>query len=122
MYEELAETMLFAYYLKFQSQYLSEALFCILSKLAEHRYSKVRALENQVQRYAIDSNIVQHIQFSTSPTFFLAAVLKEIQTGIMDYDITDGIRWNFYKKMCGLFSSMNDITVTEIQKRIENEF
>lgn len=122
VYEEMAETMLFAYYLKFQSQYLSEALFCILSKLAEHRYSKVRALENQVQRYAIDSNIVQHIQFSTSPTFFLAAVLKEIQTGIMDYDITDGIRWDFYKKMCGLFSSMNDITVTEIQKSIENEF
>lgn len=122
VYEEMAETMLFAYYLKFQSQYLSEALFCILSKLSEHRYAKVRALESQVQRYAIDSNIVQHIQFSTSPTFFLAAVLKDIQTGVMDYDITEGIRWDFYKKMCGLFSSMSDITVTEIKKRIENEF
>lgn len=121
VYEEMTETMLFAYYLKFQSQYLSEALYCILSKLAEHRYSKVRALEGQVQRYAIDSNVVQHIQFSTSPTFFLAAVLKEVQTGIMDYDITDGIRWDFYKKMCSLFSSNDDITVSEIQKRIENE-
>lgn len=28
----------------------------------------------------------------------------------------------FLQKMCGLFSSMNDITVTDIQKRIENEF
>ena len=120
VYEEMAETMLFAYYLKFQSQYLSEALFCILSKLAEHRYSKVRALKNQVQRFAIESNIVQHIQFSTSPTFFIAAVLKDIQS-CMDNDIDSGIRLDFYIQMCGLFDSLEDITITEIQKRIENE-
>lgn len=122
VYEEIAETMLFAYYLKFQAQYLSEALFCIMSKIAEHRYMKVRALKYQVERYAIDSNIVQHIQYSTSPTFFLAAVLKDTHTGIMDYDITDGKRWDFYKKMCTLFTSLSDITVTEIKKRIEDEY
>lgn len=121
VYQEMAETMLFAYYLKFQAQYLSEALFCILSKLAEHRYSKVRALESQVHRYAINSNIVQYIQFSTSPTFFLASVMKDISTGIMDYGFSDGIRWDFYKKMCSLFSSDSNITVSEIKKRIENE-
>lgn len=122
IYGTLAETILFAYYLKFGARYLSEALFCILSKLAEHRYMKVRALESQVQRYAIESDLVQFIQFSTSPTFFLASALGCIRTNIMDYDINDGIRWDFYKQMCEMFASFNDVTVAEIARRIENEY
>lgn len=122
VYASLAETILFAYYIKFGSEYLSEALFCIMSKLAEHRYMKVRALEQQVQRFAKDSNLVQFIQFSTSPTFFLASALGSIRTSIMDYDINDGIRWDFYKQMCDMFASFNDMTVAEIVKQIENEY
>lgn len=122
VYATLAETILFAYYIKFGSEYLSEALFCIMSKLAEHRYMKVRALEPQVQQFAKDSNFVQFIQFSTSPTFFLASALKSIRTSIMDYDINDGIRWDFYKQMCDMFSSFNDMTVAGIVKQIENEY
>lgn len=122
VYATLAETILFAYYIRFGSEYLSEALFCIMSKLAEHRYMKVRALEQQVQRFAKDSNLVQHIQFSTSPTFFLASALGSIRTSIMDYDINDGIRWDFYKQMCDMFASFNDMTVAGIVKRIENEY
>ena len=93
-----------------------------MSKLAEHRYMKVRALEQQVQRFAKDSNLVQFIQFSTSPTFFLASALGSIRTNIMDYDINDGIRWDFYKQMCDMFSSFNDMTVAGIVKQIENEY
>lgn len=122
VYATLAETILFAYYLRFGSEYLSEALFCIMSKLVEHRYMKVRALEQQVQRFAKDSNLVQFIQFSTSPTFFLASALGSIRTSIMDYDINDGIRWDFYKQMCDMFASFNDMTVAGIVKRIENEY
>lgn len=122
VYATLTETILFAYYIKFGSEYLSEALFCIISKLAEHRYMKVRALEQQVQRFAKDSNLVQFIQFSTSPTFFLASALDSIRTSIMDYDINDGIRWDFYKQMCDMFASFNDMTVAEIVKQIENEY
>lgn len=122
VYAILAETILFAYYIKFGSEYLSEALFCIMSKLAEHRYMKVRALEHQVQRFAKDSNLVQFIQFSTSPTFFLASALDSIRTSIMDYDINDGIRWDFYKQMCDMFASFNDMTVAEIVKQVENEY
>lgn len=122
VYATLAESILFAYYLRFGSEYLSEALFCIMSKLAEHRYMKVRALEQQVQRFAKDSNLVQFIQFSTSPTFFLASALGSIRTNIMDYDINDGIRWDFYKQMCDMFSSFNDMTVAGIVKQIENEY
>lgn len=122
VYATLAETILFAYFIKFGSQYLSEALFCIMSKLAEHRYMKVRALEQQVQRFAKDSNLVQFIEFSTSPTFFLASALDSIRGSITDYDINDGIRWDFYKQMCDMFASFNDITVAEIVKQIENEY
>lgn len=122
VYAALAETILFAYYIKFGSQYLSEALVCIMSKLAEHRYMKVRALEQQVQRFAKDSNLVQFIQFSTSPTFCLASALNSIRTSIMDYDVTDGVRWDFYKQMCDMFASFSDITVAEIVKHIENEY
>lgn len=122
VYATLAETILFAYYIKFGSEYISEALFCIMSKLAEHRYMKVRALEQQVQRFAKDSNLVQFIQFSTSPTFFLASAFNGIRTSIMDYDINDGIRWDFYKQMCDIFASFNDMTVAEIVKQIENEY
>lgn len=122
VYASLAETILFAYFIKFGSQYLSEALFCIMSKLAEHRYMKVRALEQQVQRFAKDSNLVQFIEFSTSPTFFLASALDSIRGSITDYDINDGIRWDFYKQMCNMFASFNDITVAEIVKQIENEY
>lgn len=122
VYATMAETILFAYYIKFGSEYISEALFCIMSKLSEHRYMKVRALEQQVQRFAKDSNLVQFIQFSTSPTFFLASALYSIRTNIMDYDINVGIRWDFYKQMCDMFSSFNDMTVAGIVKQIENEY
>lgn len=122
VYRDITESLLFSYYLKFGNQYLSEALFCILAKLAEHRFMKVRALEYQVQKYAIESNLIQFIQLSTSPTFFLASALESIRSGIMDYDINDGIRWDFYKRMCTLFSSLDDVTVTEIVRRIENEY
>lgn len=121
-YEEMAETMLFCYFLKFGKQYLSEALFCILSRLAEHRYQNTRALEEQVQRFAIATDFVQMVQFSTSPTFFLASALQTIKTGIMDYDITGGIRRDFYKRICMVFSALKDVTVSEIKKRIENEY
>lgn len=122
VYGTLAETVLFAYYLKFGAQYLSETLFCIMSKLAEHRYKCARALELQVQKYVTESNLVQLIQFSTSPTFFLAEALAGVRTGILDYDIKDGIRWNFYERMCDMFASFTDVTVAEIAKRIENEY
>ena len=122
VYEEMAESILFTYYLKFETQYLWEALFCILTKLAEHRYSKIRAIELQVQKYAQMTNFVQLIQFSTSPTFFMASALKDTRSGIRDYDITDGIRWDFYKNICRLFADVDDITVAEIQQIIENEY
>lgn len=122
VYEEMAEAILFTYYLKFETQYLWEAMFCTLTKLAEHRYSKVRALELQVHKYAQATNFVQLIQFSTSPTFFMASAIKETKTGIRDYDITGGIRWDFYKRICELFADAKDITVSEIQQAIENEY
>lgn len=122
LYGDIAMTILFAYYLRFGRQYLSEALFCIMARLAEHRYAKARALEEQVHRFVSSTNLVQQIQFSTSPTFFLAAALGSIRSGVMDYEINDGIRWDFYKQLCKLFTTLDDFTVEEIKKRIDNEY
>lgn len=122
VYEEMVETLLFGYYIKFNCQYLSEALFCILARLAEHRYDKVRAMEHQVRRYVNETNLIQLVQFSTSPTFFLASAFANIKTSILDYDIAGGIRWDYHKSICHLFAALDDITVEDIKRRIEYEY
>ena len=121
VYSEIAESLLFAYYLKFGTPYLSEALFCILLTLSEHRYQKARALPDMVQRYALDSNLIQMLEFSSSPTFFFAESLRAVGTGAGYYDLT-GVRWNFYKQLCELFAELKDFSDSTIIKRIEDEF
>lgn len=121
VYSEIAESLLFAYYLKFGTPYLSEALFCILLTLAEHRYQKERALPEMVQRYARESNLIQMIEFSSSPTFFFAESLRAVGTGALDSNLT-GVRWDFYKQLCELFAELKDFSDSSIIKRIEDEF
>ena len=120
-YAEISETILFGYYLKFGSSYLSEALYCIMSKLAEHRYDKTRALEEKVLKFAEETGLVRLIESSSSPTFFIASALRIIKKNILDFDIPDGIRWDFYRRMSEMVSSL-DIKTTDIKNRIENEY
>ncbi len=74
-----------------------------------------------VQRYALDSNLIQMLEFSSSPTFFFAESLRAVGTGAGDYDLT-GVRWNFYKQLCELFAELKDFSDSTIIKRIEDEF
>lgn len=122
VYCDIAESILFAYYLKFGTQYLSEALFCIMKTLAMHRYTKARALEQQVHKYAQDSNLIQFIQFSSSPTFFLASAVGAIPTDMSDYYTDYGVRHDFYERSYNLFSSFDDVTVADIAQRIANDY
>ena len=75
-YADVIETLLFAYYLKFGDQYLTDALFCIASVIAQHRYQTNRAITYKIQEYAMNSEIVMMIEQATSPTFFLAECLQ----------------------------------------------
>ena len=70
-YADIIETLLFGYFLKFGEQYMTEALFCISSYMAQHRYESARALAYKIREYAKDSEIVMMIDQASSPTFFL---------------------------------------------------
>ena len=71
-YRDIIESVLFCYYLKFGSFYLSDALIVIMRILLQHRYTSKRALKASVVQYAGNSELVLIIAQATSPTFFLA--------------------------------------------------
>lgn len=78
-YKDVIETMLFAYYLKFDTIYLSEALYCIERLISEHRFGLGRSSLRSVLEHGSNSEIVMMIDQATSPTFFLAECMNKIQ-------------------------------------------
>lgn len=86
-YKDCIEAFLFAYYLKFGTMYLTEALVCIEKVISWHRYSVNRAMLYKILEYAKLSETVMIIDQSTSPTFFLAEMLHKIKTaGVNTYE------------------------------------
>lgn len=71
-YRDITESVLFCYFLKFGTYYLSDALVVIMRILFQHRYVNSRAIKASVIQYAGDSELVLLIDQATSPTFFLA--------------------------------------------------
>lgn len=71
-YRDAIESVLFCYFLKFGSYYLSEALLVIMRVLLQHRYVNRRARKSSITNYVGDSELVLMIDRATSPTFFLA--------------------------------------------------
>lgn len=71
-YRDVIESILFCYYLKFGTYYLSDALVVIMRILLQHRYTSPRAIKSSIVKYAGDSELVLIIDQATSPTFFLA--------------------------------------------------
>lgn len=121
-YEEVIETLLFGYYLKFGTKYLTEALFCIAGYIAQHRYTSRRALSYKIREYAKNSEIVMMIDQASSPTFFLADCLSEIKTSGKDID-EQGIELRFYQRLQDMFTEMNeDFTDNTIIERYNNEY
>lgn len=89
-FRDVIETFLFGYYLKFGTQYLSDALYVISAYVAHLRYKKDRARKSYILEEAAKSGIVMKIDRATSPTFFLAEMLsslKELEP--LDSQITD---------------------------------
>lgn len=77
-YESVIESLLFGYYAKYGSQYLSEALFCIAGVIASHRYKNARAMQYKINQHAQDSELIMMIDQASSPTFFIAEALPHI--------------------------------------------
>ncbi len=71
-YRDVIESILFAYYLKFEENYLADALAVIMRIILQHRYDNNSAQKKSVVRYARDKELVLMIDQATSPTFFLA--------------------------------------------------
>lgn len=120
-YRDVIETLLFAYYLKFNKQYISEALFCITSVMADHRYSNGRAIAYKIKKHACDSELLLMIEQASSPTFFLAEALTAIKYSGLDLEEAD-IKNDFYNQLRSIFSKMPGITDMDIKQRINEEY
>lgn len=71
-YRDVIESLLFGYYLKFGTFYMSDALVVIMRIILQHIYSTGRARKASIVQYAGDTELILIIDRATSPTFFLA--------------------------------------------------
>ena len=111
-YKDVIECLLFAYYLKFGTIYLSEALFCIERRISEHRYNLGRSSLRSVLEYAGNSEIIMMIDQATSPTFFLAESLQKINKLTEPINMT-GIRKRYQNYTQQIYNEIaKEITVS----------
>lgn len=108
-YRDIIESILFCYYLKFGTYYLSDALVVIMRILLQHRYTSTRAIKSSIVKYAGDSDLVLIIDQATSPTFFLAEARN----------IAKELSYPTRQSMSPIMRSMR-IKASIISKRLEN--
>lgn len=77
---DVIEAFLFAYYLKFGSDYLDDALVLISRIVSQVRYDIQRIHLNAVLEYAKECKIAMIIDRATSPSFCLARMLAIIES------------------------------------------
>lgn len=132
IYSDSIETVLFGYYLKFGSQYLAEALYCISQIMALHRYNSNRASDGTgVRGFINDSELVLMIDQASSPTFFLAEALEQYDRLSQERDITSGmdllepkgVKWGMYKALQRVFHKIiPEISESTIRNKIVEEY
>ena len=120
-YADVIETLLFAYYLKFGTEYLSEALYGISSIMAAHRYANARSIMNKILDWASKSKIVLMIDQASSPSFFLAEIISQIGKSRLDF-VGNDIRIQFWTCLGKMFSSLNDYQDKSIYEQINEEY
>lgn len=102
-YGDVIASFLFAYYLKFGNQYLSEAMTCITRIVSQLRYEKSKANKQSIMDRAGELGIVKMIEQATSPTFFLAET-RDIIKRLPYFDSSlKGIRTDFFEKEMALY-------------------
>ena len=119
-YSDIIESLMFGYYSKFGSQYLSEALLCISGVMAQHRYQAERAISEKIREHAQNSELIMMIDQASSPTFFLAEALPLCKTSGRD---KKNIQGRFYGCLYNLFNDseivFSDKTIIDFK---ENEY
>lgn len=105
-YETVIETVLFAYFIKFGKQYLSEALFCIVGAVAQHRYEK-RAIQYKINEHVQNTELIMMIDQASSPSFFLAETLPLHKRSGRDLEGGD-IKVRFYNALCRVFRGLHN--------------
>lgn len=116
-YAEMIDTLLFGYYLKFGGQYLAEALFVIERTLSAHRYANNRARKDKIMEFAMKSHIIMKIDRATSPSFFMADLLRH------DYIVPElqGIKERYRKCVKSMYRQLGPkITVKSIFNSIKS--
>ena len=74
------EALLFAYYLKFGTEYISEALILITRRISDYRFQQGRVyFEKFMDESVGETEIAMLIDRATSPTFVLAELLKNVK-------------------------------------------
>lgn len=104
-YRDVMEALLFAYFLKFGSQYLCDALLLISKHIATHRYENCRAYLNSIFIYVSNSETVMMLDQATSPTFFLAE-LKQVTDQFLVPENLTGTRQRFIHNLKSIHQNL----------------
>lgn len=119
-YEDVIETLLFGYYLKFGGRYMTEALLCFSCIMAQHRYENGRAMRDSIRAYACRSEVVMMIDQASSPTYLLAECLSSLHMSGREVE-KEGIAKRFYTQLCSVFAELeDDLSVPTIIDMYEN--
>lgn len=120
-YNDVIETLLLGYYLKFKTNYLPEAFFAISSIIADDRYSFSYMRKKRLIEHARDSRIIMMIDQATSSTFFLAEAINAIKTNPLTLSDEEfkGRRQEFYQELRkGIKKVMPFVTEDSIKNKI----
>lgn len=120
-YKDVIETLLFGYFLKFGTSYLTEAFFVISSIIADDRYASGQMRQKRLFEHAKNSRIIMMIDQATSPTFFLAEALGAITINPLTLDDEEfrGKRLDFYNELRqGVKSLLPSVTEECIKGKI----
>ena len=120
-YGDVIAAFLFAYYMKFGNQYLSEALTCITRIVSQHRYEKSKANKQSIMDRACDIGIIGMINQATSPTFFLANARDIIRHfPYFDTSLT-GIRADYFNREKLLYQKNEQSYLVDSFKTLHNK-
>lgn len=79
-FRDAIEALLFAYYLKFGIEYISDALILITRSISQYRFRQGRVYYDKFMDESVgETEIAMIIDRATSPTFFWAELLKSVK-------------------------------------------
>lgn len=121
-YGDCIETLLFAYFLKFGTMYLTEALICIEKVISQHRYKVNRAMLYKVLEFTGQTEIAMMIDQATSPTFFLAEIADKIKRS-PKLERNSPIKERYFARAVSMYNQigLNDISINEIKEFIDGK-